>query len=403
MEHNLTERLSLLYIGADNRFIEALTHHSSIQIEHHLNPLKASEWLTHNGLPDGIICEKDLPGVNGLDFHQTFVKDFDPVRTIPYIVLTEEKQHVNIQDIIRQKIDDVYAKPVSVEMVYNRIQRLRKLKPQMSLILKETELTEIKPYKTPFFKRLFDIVFASIGLIAVSPVLLLFVLAIRLESRGRVYYIAKRVGTGYHVFNFLKLRSMYADADKRLKEFEHLNQYAKREPEESTANANTVSVQEPEKNIQEPGTMLFGDDVAVNETEHIHGRKQKQDHAFVKFENDPRITRVGKIIRKLSIDELPQLINVIKGDMSIVGNRPLPLYEAELLTTDEWTDRFNGPAGITGLWQVEARGKSSKMSPEERKSLDNKYVEISNGHFSFWKDIWIILRTIPAVFQKENV
>ena len=89
--------------------------------------------------------------------------------------------------------------------------------------------------------------------------------------------------------------------------------------------------------------------------------------------------------------------------MSIVGNRPLPLYEAELLTTDEWTKRFNGPAGITGLWQVEARGRTSKMSPEERKNLDNKYVEIANSRFAFWKDIWIILRTIPAVFQKENV
>jgi lipopolysaccharide/colanic/teichoic acid biosynthesis glycosyltransferase len=112
---------------------------------------------------------------------------------------------------------------------------------------------------------------------------------------------------------------------------------------------------------------------------------------------------LGSFLRKSKLDELPQLINVLKGDMSIVGNRPLPLYEAELLTTDSWTDRFNGPAGITGLWQVEARGKSSRMSPEERKMLDNKYVEIANSSFAFWKDIWIILRTIPAVFQKENV
>lgn len=145
------------------------------------------------------------------------------------------------------------------------------------------------------------------------------------------------------------------------------------------------------------------DEEEVEENTHIQRQKQKQDKAFVKFENDPRITKVGHIIRKLSIDELPQLINVIRGDMSIVGNRPLPLYEAEMLTTDEWTDRFNGPAGITGLWQVEARGKTSKMSPEERKGLDNKYVEIANSKYSFWKDMWIILRTIPAVFQKENV
>ena len=240
------------------------------------------------------------------------------------------------------------------------------------------------------------------ALICASPFLLLFVLAIRIESKGKVYYISKRVGTGYKIFNFLKLRSMYPDADKRLKEFQHLNQYAgtKTSVENEPGLELETKTGQPAK---QSGTVLFGDDIKIDESTHINSVRSKQESAFVKFENDPRITKVGHIIRKLSIDELPQLINVIKGDMSIVGNRPLPLYEAELLTTDDWTDRFNGPAGITGLWQVEARGKSSKMSPEERKSLDNKYVEISNSKFSFWKDIWIILRTIPAVFQKENV
>jgi lipopolysaccharide/colanic/teichoic acid biosynthesis glycosyltransferase len=89
--------------------------------------------------------------------------------------------------------------------------------------------------------------------------------------------------------------------------------------------------------------------------------------------------------------------------MSIVGNRPLPLYEAELLTTDEWSERFLGPAGITGLWQVKARGKSKKMSPEERKELDNQYVQIAQSPYFFFIDLWLIIRTIPAVFQKENV
>jgi lipopolysaccharide/colanic/teichoic acid biosynthesis glycosyltransferase len=84
--------------------------------------------------------------------------------------------------------------------------------------------------------------------------------------------------------------------------------------------------------------------------------------------------------------------------MSIVGNRPLPLYEAELLTSDGWSERFMGPAGITGLWQVYKRGKS-EMSDEERKDLDNQYARNN----SFWLDIKIILMTIPALFQKENV
>jgi len=116
--------------------------------------------------------------------------------------------------------------------------------------------------------------------------------------------------------------------------------------------------------------MLYGDEDQISERAYNQSRLEEAKNIFIKFDNDPRITKVGKIIRKLSIDELPQLINVIKGDMSIVGNRPLPLYEAELLTTDQWTKRFNGPAGITGLWQVEARGRTSKMSAEERKEFE---------------------------------
>ena len=88
-----------------------------------------------------------------------------------------------------------------------------------------------------------------------------------------------------------------------------------------------------------------------------------------------------------------------KGDMSIVGNRPLPLYEAELLTSDEHIDRFMGPAGLTGLWQVEKRGEAGKLSAEERKQLDIQYAK----NFSFGLDIKIILKTVTAFVQKENV
>ena len=119
----------------------------------------------------------------------------------------------------------------------------------------------------------------------------------------------------------------------------------------------------------------------------------------MKLENDPRITRVGRFIRKYSIDELPQLINILKGDMSVVGNRPLPLYEAERLTSDEYIDRFMAPAGLTGLWQVEKRGDSGSMSAEERKKLDIEYAR----DFSFGMDFRIILKTISAFVQKENV
>ena len=129
-----------------------------------------------------------------------------------------------------------------------------------------------------------------------------------------------------------------------------------------------------------------------------------QNATFIKIQDDPRITKIGKFIRNTSIDELPQLINVIKGDMSIVGNRPLPVYEAEMLTEDLRSKRFLAPAGITGLWQVELRGKGGLMSEDERVSLDNCYADrFIENKYSIWYDLKLILRTIPALLQKQTV
>lgn len=395
------DTLKILYIGSDPEIISpVLTSGVKPEIQTADNPFSASQWIASNGLPDAVLCERKLAGGNGFGFYDFWNEQFDAGNKIPFILLDDEKNQDTITKAIQKKIDDVYVKPVSVETLVSRILILQKIKLHSKTEAKK-ETVPFKPYKTPFFKRMFDIVSASIGLLLISPILIAFVIAIRLESKGKVYYISKRVGSGYQVFNFLKLRSMYTNADQRIKELAHLNQYTKQATPDSTK-----EVRKPNLSTTlstDDASALVGDDRMVNEADHLQAKKDKQETAFVKFENDPRITKVGHIIRKLSIDELPQLINVIKGDMSIVGNRPLPMYEAELLTTDDWTDRFHGPAGITGLWQVEARGKTSKMSPEERKGLDNKYSEIAKSRFSFWKDIWIILRTIPAVFQKENV
>ncbi|MGF7138067.1 sugar transferase [Roseimarinus sediminis] len=357
---------------------------------------------------DGVICEQDLQGQKGLSFFPDFIKNFDKERKTPFILLDNEFDKNTRKAAMQARIDDYYIKPspdanildqiAFAQKLIDRIKFLLEFKPKVKTIQPFNKPAQVQEYKIGFFKRAFDIFFASLALLMASPFLLLIIIAIRLESKGKVYYISKRVGTGYKIFNFLKLRSMYPDADKRLKEFEHLNQY--QSENKSVEDAESININQ---SVNADAPLLFSDEDTVDEKSFRNKQKSKQEKAFIKLDNDPRITKVGHIIRKLSIDELPQLINVIKGDMSIVGNRPLPLYEAELLTTDEWTSRFNGPAGITGLWQVEARGRSSKMSPEERKGLDNKYVEIANSKYAFWKDIWIILRTIPAVFQKENV
>ena len=152
-------------------------------------------------------------------------------------------------------------------------------------------------------------------------------------------------------------------------------------------------------NDRSAGSLLYSDNFSTTEHDYLKNKSTERANTFFKMENDPRVTRVGRIIRKYSIDELPQLFNVLKGDMSIVGNRPLPLYEAELLTSDAYIDRFMAPSGLTGLWQVEKRGGAGKMSAEERKQLDIKYAQ----EFCFRLDMKILLKTFTAFVQKENV
>ena len=114
--------------------------------------------------------------------------------------------------------------------------------------------------------------------------------------------------------------------------------------------------------------------------------------------NDPRITNVGRFIRKYSIDELPQLFNILKGDMSLVGNRPLPVYEASQLVNYEAGARFLAPAGLTGLWQVNKRGQED-MSQKDRIDLDLEYANSS----TLWTDVKIIAKTFTAFVQKGDV
>jgi len=270
-------------------------------------------------------------------------------------------------------------------------------------------------FKIPLWKRLFDIFFSALAIIILSPVFIITAIAIRIESKGPVIFKSKRVGTNYTIFDFLKFRSMYADAEQRLKEVakEAGNQYAEKEEIEEKDHQSVITAplgdeaemmmmdmgMESDMMISDEEVMLVGDDFVVAESDFNKEKEEENNSAFVKIENDPRITKVGKFIRKYSIDELPQLFNILKGDMSIVGNRPLPLYEAEKLTVDSSIDRFMAPAGLTGLWQVEERGKGGMMSAEERKQLDITYGQTYN----FMLDMKIIFRTLTAFIQKDNV
>lgn len=262
----------------------------------------------------------------------------------------------------------------------------------------ETHRKVLNTFRLPMWKRTFDILFAGTAVIILSPILIGTAIAIRMESKGKVIYKSQRVGSNYQIFDFLKFRSMYTNADKRLKELNALNQYQIEEVESSDEGPE-IRFDDLTGMPDEEETLLISDDFVVSEQDFLKQKEKAKNNTFVKLENDPRVTRVGRFIRKYSIDELPQLFNILKGDMSIVGNRPLPLYEAEQLTSDAYIDRFMAPAGLTGLWQVEKRGGAGKLSAEERKQLDIKYAR----DFSFWLDMKIIFKTLTAFVQKENV
>lgn len=196
-------------------------------------------------------------------------------------------------------------------------------------------------------KRITDIVIASVALVFVFPLLLVVATLIRLQDGGKAVYAQKRYGRNGRTFSCYKLRSMVANADERLQE---------------------ILATDPEARVEWEETQ--------------------------KLVNDPRITPLGHFIRKTSIDELPQLINIIRGEMSLVG--PRPIVENEIAKYGEYyRDYCAVRPGLTGLWQVEGR---SDTTYEERVQLDVKYASSR----TFTGDIMIMLRTVPAVLLSKG-
>ena len=326
-----------------------------------------------------------------------------------YIILMTDPMTDEERDVyMKCGINDTIGREATVTELNKKIQFISDR--ESILFDDERPKYHMLKFKIPVWKRMFDIVFSIFAIIILSPVFILTAIAIRLESKGPIMFKSKRVGTNYTIFDFLKFRSMYVDAEQRLQELskDH-NQYTAHEQEEHKTIVAPLGDQaeqamfdmgmESEMMISDEEIMLVGDDFVVAESDFSKQKEEENNNAFVKIENYPRVTKVGKFIRKYSIDELPQLFNILKGDMSVVGNRPLPLYEAEKLTADKSIDRFMAPAGLTGLWQVEERGKGGAMSAEERKQLDITYGQT----YSFMLDMKIIFRTFFAFKQKENV
>lgn len=352
----------ILIISASGEFIRKNVEDLQYDSQAFEDSGKALEWLeqsAHQGnLPDAIICDLEL--LEG-DAYSLFghIQQNPRLKVLPFIIIS--KYHTQLDKIkaLESGIDDFYSLPFSAEDLHRRIDFLQQFKKEKAELLQAEDRPVTFKSNGILSKRLFDVLVSLVAIVILFPLLLLIAIIIKLESRGPVFYVSKRVGTGYKIFDFYKFRSMRQNADKELEKLKHLNQY--------------------EKDKKVNGNMF-------------------DDISFVKISNDPRVTAFGNFLRNTSLDELPQLFNVLIGDMSIVGNRPLPLYEAEQLTKDVWAKRFMAPAGITGLWQVTKRGRK-EMSINERMQLDVAYA----NDFSLWMDMKIIFKTIPALMQEDKV
>jgi exopolysaccharide biosynthesis polyprenyl glycosylphosphotransferase len=192
-------------------------------------------------------------------------------------------------------------------------------------------------------KRAFDLVLSVVGLLGLSPILLGTAIAVRISSRGPALYRQRRIGQRGRPFTMLKFRTMERDADTQ-----------------------------------------------VEELRLMHGVAD----VMFKLPDDPRVTSIGRFLRRFSLDELPQLFNVLRGEMSLVGPRP-PLPE-EVAVYEDWQfDRLEVRPGITGLWQASGR---SELSFEECVRLDLFYIE----NWSLAYDLYIIMKTIPALFSRRG-
>ncbi len=358
---NQGDGYSILYIGKEpEKYLTSINFQQHEWADSYLNAKRQIVIRVKGGmkLPDLIIIDLML-NEQSLNEFIRFLKRSRWTKYIPTIYNEQALNFNQIREITRlQLVDDI----VNISTYGNGLRQKGVFLHKSKVLLSEKacyqniakkDFNKMNHALVNFLTRRFvEILIASTILIMLLPMILIIMVFIKAESRGPVIYRSKRAGRGCRIFDFYKFRTMRENAEAEVTNMQPLNIY--------------------------PGN--------------------PDSPLFFKTLNDPRVTRVGMFLRNTSLDELPQLVNVIKGDMSLVGNRPLPLYEAATLTNDQWAERFLAPAGMTGLWQVLKRGRKN-MSTEERLKLDINYARNN----SFARDCWIVANTPRALFQKDNL
>ncbi|MET0404825.1 MAG: exopolysaccharide biosynthesis polyprenyl glycosylphosphotransferase [Cystobacter sp.] len=309
---------------------------------------RVRERLEHFGVLDmmgWVSLQKGAPEANG----EKMLGSLDDLwsvlqnNTVDTVVLCGLVGDAQMRQLL-EAVDSAGARLLAV----SRYDRLGWVRPSpisyRSLPFMELTLPSLRAQQL-WVKRLVDVVGAGLGLLLISPLLAFIAAAIKLDSPGPVFFAQERVGRGGRTFRMMKFRTMRVGADAEKAKLAHLN--------------------------------------------------TSGDARLFKIPNDPRVTRVGTVLRKWSLDELPQLFNVLRGEMSVVG--PRPFFESDLATyRDHHFGRLGARPGITGLWQVS--GRSSITDFEEVVRLDCEYIH----RWSLWLDFEILFRTLPAVLRRTG-
>jgi len=336
---------------------------------------EVSEWFLHNIWPrQHGAAAAILVGVpeNSKKFERAIQAAGGDYRVVGYLATEEsadDRYIGTVSDLSRSiREHDAEAVVVCAELPATRIEQIIEeclhagtqiLYPARAVRVYGLRPSLVWHYDQPFFelgspvlkaralisKRIVDVVVSSLLIVALSPLLLLIALAIRIDSHGSPLFFQERAGLGGRRFRMIKFRTMRDGADVEKKDLAHLNHTG--------------------------------------------------DMRLFKIRDDPRITKLGSFLRRWSLDELPQLFNVLIGEMSLIG--PRPFFEADFLDyEDHHFRRLDAKPGITGLWQVS--GRSEMLNFDDVIYLDRQYIE----QWSFWLDMSILFRTIPAVLARTG-
>lgn len=335
-----------------------------------------------------IITDDELTGENGIFLRKTLVT-LGYIQ-IPFVILLDKIKNSDRLFAMKEGVSEIFSKPINKNDLIVRLPYLIDNYTCINMVN-----TAAVGYKLPLTKRIFDVLFSGLTLIIFSPIFLIIAIMVKGYSKGPIFIFSLRVGSGYSVFKLYRFRYKYAETKKNINEFGAPNNYV---AESLSTITQGGLVRDLCNDCALAGSACLNplfEDKRINCGKlYLQRKENKPGVSLIDRYKKPADITGWSLIQTIILDKMPQMWNVFIGDISMVGNRPLPLHEAEKITTDKYAQRFLAPAGFTGLWHRTKNGKN-KITENDKLALDNDYAI---AH-SFKNDVIIILKNLPALFE----